>query len=111
MPEFLREKFGKSALAADVDFEVNIPSMRISSAVTASPYSASATQAEQLRLIRTHLRSLGLVGARFTVVRDPATQRFVVQMLDPDSRTVLDQFPAENILKQLAGRQSRKLPI
>lgn len=52
--------------------------------------------------LRAHLRMLGTsTGHEFVVLRDPATQRFVVQVLEPGTKTVLDQFPMESILKQL----------
>ena len=61
-----------------------------------------ADDAAVLRQARAYVRTLGdTVGGQFAVVRDPATQRFVVQILDPNTREVLDQFPAESILKKL----------
>lgn len=37
----------------------------------------------------------------YEVKRDLQTQRFVVEVLDPASREVLDQFPSESVLKQI----------
>jgi len=86
--------------------------MTITSVSPIDTYAGSSGDVAQLRLIQKHLRSLGDGDAtRFSVVRDPATQRFVVQVLDPESRAVVDQFPAENILKRQAARQaSREAP-
>ncbi len=81
--------------------------MNIQSANSTGAYAGSSAEDAQLRLIQTHLRSLGDgAGTRFSVVRDPATQRFVVQVLDPESKTVVDQFPAEEIVKRRAARES-----
>lgn len=56
----------------------------------------------QLPRLRGHLRALGdATTGKFSVVRDPATQRFVVQLADPESKTVIDQFPPEDIVKRL----------
>lgn len=83
--------------------------MKINSANPSNHYADSSGDLTQLRVIRTYLRSLGDGdAARFSVVRDPATQRFVVQVLDPESKTVVDQFPAENILKGQAARQAAR---
>jgi hypothetical protein len=83
--------------------------MKINTATQGDHYASSSSDLAQLRVIRTHLRSLGDGdAARFSVVRDPATQRFVVQVLDPESKTVVDQFPAENILKRQAARQAAR---
>jgi hypothetical protein len=81
--------------------------MKIDSASSTHAYAGSSADNAQLRLIQTRLRSLG-DGAhtRFSVVRDPATQRFVVQVLDPESNAVVDQFPAENIVKRRAAREA-----
>jgi hypothetical protein len=66
---------------------------------------ARSGEASQLQLLRSQVRALGgAVNGTFSVVRDPATQRFVVQLIDPESRTVIDQFPAEDIVKRLAGQ-------
>jgi len=84
-------------------------SMTITSATSTDAYAGSSGNDAQLRLIQTHLRSLGDgAGTRFSVVRDPATQRFVVQVLDPESRTVVDQFPAEDIVKRRAARDAAR---
>lgn len=56
--------------------------------------------------LRAHLRALGTsTGREFVVMRDPVTQRFVVRVLEPGTKTVLDQFPAESILKQLPPKE------
>ena len=48
------------------------------------------------------LNSLGLFDRQFAVVRDPQTERFVVEVVEKSTGTVLDQFPAENALRLLA---------
>lgn len=66
---------------------------------------ARSAEISQLQRLRSQLRLLGDgVTGTFSVVRDPATQRFVVQLIDPESKAVIDQFPAEDIVKRLAGR-------
>ena len=83
--------------------------MTITSASPIEAYAGSSGDVAQVRLIQTQLRSLGDGDAtRFSVVRDPDTQRFVVQVLDPESKTVVDQFPAEDILKRQAARQAAR---
>ncbi len=53
--------------------------------------------------LRAQVRALGAsTGRKLVVVRDAATQRFVVQVLDPGTSTIVDQFPAESILKQMS---------
>jgi hypothetical protein len=80
--------------------------MKINFATSADAHAGPLGEDAQLRLIQTHLRLLGEGAAtRFSVVRDPATQRFVVQVLDPESKAVVDQFPAENIVKRRAARE------
>jgi hypothetical protein len=81
--------------------------MTITSAIPTDAYAGYSGDAAELRLIQKQLRSLGDGDAmRFSVVRDPDTQRFIVQVLDPESKAVVDQFPAENILKRQAARQA-----
>lgn len=78
--------------------------MRITGTNSIEGYVRSA-EISQLQRLRGHLRTLGAAAnGTFSVVRDPATQRFVVQLIDPESRTVIDQFPAENIVKRLAAK-------
>lgn len=77
--------------------------MQITAVNSAAAYGRTPDEAAQLRSLRTRLRSLGVGAGEFNVVRDPATQRFVVQVLDPESKTVIDQFPAEDVLKRLAA--------
>lgn len=49
-----------------------------------------------------YLRALGnRTGREFVVLRDAATERFVIQVLGSGTKTVIDQFPAEDILKQM----------
>jgi len=81
-------------------------SMKITSGTSADGPGGSSTDATQLRFIQSYVRSLGDGGARLSVVRDPETQRFVVQVVDPVSKTVLEQFPAEDIVKRQAARQA-----
>jgi hypothetical protein len=85
-------------------------SMNITAATSADSQAAgSSGDITQLRFIRSYVRSLGEGGARYSVVRDPDTQRFVVQVVDPVSKAVLDQFPAEDIVKrQAAGQEARE---
>jgi uncharacterized FlaG/YvyC family protein len=52
------------------------------------------------------LNNLDIADREFAVVRDPASQRFVVQVVDKSSGTVIDQFPPEDILKMLAQLSS-----
>jgi len=47
------------------------------------------------------LNSLNITGREYAVIRDPASQRFVVVVRDGETVAVLDQFPPENILKML----------
>jgi hypothetical protein len=80
--------------------------MKINSATSADTQDGSSADVTQLRFIQGYVRSLGDGAARFSVVRDPDTQRFVVQVVDPVSKAVLDQFPAEDIVKRQAARQT-----
>lgn len=66
---------------------------------------ADTAQLKRLRAVAASLNSTKGTGREFVVVRDRATQRFVVQVLEPGTKTVLDQFPAESILKQLSPEQ------
>ena len=78
--------------------------MRITGTNSIEGYVPSG-ELSQLRRLRAHLRALGdAASGTFSVVRDPATQRFIVQLIDPESQTVIDQFPAENIVKRLAAK-------
>jgi hypothetical protein len=80
--------------------------MRITGNTPITANDASFQDTSVLRQVRAQVRALGNdTGGQFAVVRDPATQRFVVQVLDPNTRAVLDQFPAESILKQLPPDQ------
>lgn len=47
------------------------------------------------------LNNLDLADREFSVVRDPASQRFVVRVVERSTGTVLDQFPAESVLRLL----------
>lgn len=110
---FMAKTFEETGDHADTEGESSKCGKEISMTITsASPtdaYAGASGEAAQLRLIRTQLRSLGDGDAtRFSVVRDPDTQRFVVQVLDPESKAVVDQFPAENILKRQAARQAAR---
>ena len=69
--------------------------MKISGDSSAIPAIGQSDDNSVMRQLRTHLRSLGdTAGVEFTVRRDPSTQRFVVQIVDPETRAVLDQIPA-----------------
>jgi uncharacterized FlaG/YvyC family protein len=48
------------------------------------------------------LNNLNIADREYAVVRDPASQRFKVVVLDQNTGAVLDQFPPEDILKMLA---------
>lgn len=78
--------------------------MKITTSNSADAQAGSSADNTQLRFIQSYVRSLGDSGGRFSVVRDPDTQRFVVQVVDPVSKAVLDQFPAEDIVKRQAAR-------
>ncbi|HXE64443.1 MAG TPA: hypothetical protein VN519_12935 [Bryobacteraceae bacterium] len=78
--------------------------MRITGTNSIEGY-ARGGELNQLQRLRSHLRVLGdAATGTFSVVRDPTTQRFIVQLIDPESQTVIDQFPAENIVKRLADK-------
>jgi uncharacterized FlaG/YvyC family protein len=47
------------------------------------------------------LNSLQITDREYVVVRDPESHRFMVVVLDQTTGTVIDQFPAESILKML----------
>ena len=47
------------------------------------------------------LNSLNITGREYAVIRDPASQRFVLVVRDGETGAVLDQFPPESILKML----------
>ncbi|MGA2717146.1 MAG: hypothetical protein ABSG41_29035 [Bryobacteraceae bacterium] len=55
------------------------------------------------------LNDLNIADREFKVVRDPASQRFVMVVVEQSTGTVLDQYPAEDVLKMLsqlsAGRR------
>ena len=57
--------------------------------------------ARALHIAARKLNSLGIVNREFAVIRDPDTNRFVVVVREGSSGTVLDQFPAESILRML----------
>lgn len=78
--------------------------MQITAVNSADIYRKTPNEAAQAGSLRTRLRSLGDGAGEFNVVRDPATQRFVVQVLDPESKAVIDQFPAEDVLKRLTAQ-------
>jgi uncharacterized FlaG/YvyC family protein len=48
------------------------------------------------------LNNANIVDREFAVVRDPATQRFVVLVRERSTGTVLDQIPAESIVRMMA---------
>jgi uncharacterized FlaG/YvyC family protein len=48
------------------------------------------------------LNALNITDRQFTVVRDPASQLFKINVLDANTGAVLDQIPAEDILQMLA---------
>jgi hypothetical protein len=67
--------------------------MRITGTSPITSGSTATDDASSLRQARAYVRALGdTAGGVFAVVRDPATQRFVVQILDPNTKAVLDQF-------------------
>lgn len=52
------------------------------------------------------LNGLEITGRKYTVVRDPSSQRFKIEVIDRESGIVLDQFPPEDILQMLAHLSS-----
>jgi hypothetical protein len=80
--------------------------MRITGTNSATPTNTVSGDAILLRQVRAQLRAFGgSAGGQLSVVRDPETQRFVIQVLDPETKAVLNQFPAESILRQLPKDQ------
>ena len=66
---------------------------------------SDSVQSESLRNAFTaarQLNSLNIADREFSVVRDPQSHRFVVVVVERSTGTVLDQFPAENILRMLS---------
>jgi uncharacterized FlaG/YvyC family protein len=73
---------------------------------SASDQSASveSNQSQLLRNAATTARALndlGIADREFKVVRDPASQRFVIVVLEQSTGAVLDQYPPESVLKML----------
>ena len=52
------------------------------------------------------LNNLSISDREFAVVRDPGSNRFVIVVRDKSTGAVLDQFPAEDILKMLSQLSS-----
>jgi uncharacterized FlaG/YvyC family protein len=79
-----------------------------------TPGQLDTAQADNLRnavAAARKLNSLNITGREYAVIRDPASQRFVVIVRDGETGTVLDQFPPESILKmltQLASAGAKK---
>jgi uncharacterized FlaG/YvyC family protein len=48
------------------------------------------------------LNDLNIADREFKVVRDPASQRFVIVVLEQSTGTVLDQYPPESVIKMLS---------
>jgi uncharacterized FlaG/YvyC family protein len=66
---------------------------------------SNSAQSESLRetaIAARQLNNLGIADREFSVVRDPNSHRFVVEVVERSTGTVLDQFPAESLLKLLA---------
>lgn len=66
------------------------------------PDSALQERARDAFTAARKLNSLNITDRQFTVVRDPASQLFKINVLDGNTGVVLDQIPAEDILKMLA---------
>jgi uncharacterized FlaG/YvyC family protein len=63
---------------------------------------------EELRNAFATVRNLNdrnIPDRKFSVVRDPGSHKFVIQVVDPMTGDVLDQFPPEDILKLLSQYQ------
>ena len=67
----------------------------------AQPLLSQSTNSRDAFSAARQLTNLGIADREYTVVRDPASHRFVVVVLDGKTGDVLDQFPPENILKML----------
>ncbi|HEX4136711.1 MAG TPA: flagellar protein FlaG [Bryobacteraceae bacterium] len=52
-----------------------------------------------------NLNARNIPDRKFSVVRDPGSHRFVIQVVDPMTGDILDQFPPEDILKLLSQYQ------
>ena len=52
-----------------------------------------------------NLNARNIPDRKFSVVRDPGSHRFVIQVIDEMTGNVLDQFPPEDILKLLSQYQ------
>jgi uncharacterized FlaG/YvyC family protein len=66
--------------------------------------SVESNQSQLLRNAATTARALndlGIADREFKVVRDPASQRFVIVVLEQSTGAVLDQYPPESVLKML----------
>lgn len=59
---------------------------------------------DRTTLLRSQLDALrrSIPDKEISVVRDPQSDRFVVQVLDTGTGKVIDQFPSESILKVLS---------
>ena len=67
--------------------------------------SGQTENTQAFRLVR-QLRDLNIADREFDVVRDPASHRFVVRVVERSTGTVLDQFPPESVLKMISQLQA-----
>jgi uncharacterized FlaG/YvyC family protein len=81
------------------------PLNRVDSAGSGTPDQAEFDRNESLRnalsSVRT-LNSLNIADREFAVVRDPQSNKFVIQVKDRTTGDVVDQFPPEDILVLLS---------
>jgi uncharacterized FlaG/YvyC family protein len=78
---------------------------RIAAAGSRNPEQSELDRNDALRNAHTTVRTLNsrnIPDREFAIVRDPASHRFVVQVLDRTTGDVIDQFPPEDILKFLS---------
>lgn len=80
-----------------------------SGSATTAGQSDSVQQARDAFTAARKLNALNITDRQFTVVRDPASQMFKIVVLDGSTGAVLDQIPAEDILKMLAQLSSSNL--
>jgi hypothetical protein len=75
----------------------------VSAAANAQPSSATnANSVARGAAAAVHaLNRRDIPGRRFTVVREPESHRFVIQVVDDSTGDVIDQFPPEDIIKML----------
>src|ERR1017187_2198751 len=89
---------------------MNVPAISATNANTATTSGQFDTgQTDHLHNAVTAARMLNnlkITGREYAVVRDPASQRFILIVRDEETGTVLDQFPPEEILRMLTQLSS-----